>query len=148
MVGESQQQSNQNQLVNLVRECVHSEIELQCSGREGNASLSVWTRDLIAVLQDQSAEMLRICYLLWLAVLAVHNLFFKQYKTSAGVSGSYSVDHQTTVVTSTNRPATSQHPWYLKKGKQKKLQQEFYPNPVTSLRITQRSRQLNFRAFD
>ena len=38
----------QHDLVNIVRECVRNEIELQRSGREGNANLLARTRDLIA----------------------------------------------------------------------------------------------------
>ena len=48
MAGVNQQQSNRNELVNLVRECVRSEIELQRSGCEGNANLLARTRDLVA----------------------------------------------------------------------------------------------------
>jgi hypothetical protein len=37
----------------------------------------------------------------------------------------------TTILTSSKRAATSQHPWRLKKGKQKKtVKQQFYPKAV------------------
>ena len=69
----------QHDLVNIVRECVRNEIELQRSGREGNANLWHGRGTLLRVLQDQPAGMLRIHYLLRLAlaVPVVHSLFFQ-----------------------------------------------------------------------
>ena len=124
----------QHDLVNIVRECVRSEIELQRSGREGNANLLARTRDLIASSARSAsrdvANSLSPAAGTGSASSSAQSVFSGSPGTSTGVSGSYSVGRPTTAVTSTKRPATSQHPWRLKKGKQKKLQQEFYPKAV------------------
>ena len=123
----------QHDLVNIVRECVRNEIELQRSGREGNANLLARTRDLIASSARSASR--DVANSLSPAAgtgsaSSTQSVFSGSPGTSTGVSGSYSVGRPTTAVTSTKRPATSQHPWRLKKGKQKKLQQEFYPKAV------------------
>ena len=123
----------QHDLVNIVRECVRNEIELQRSGHEGNANLLARTRDLIASSARSASR--DVANSLSPAAgtgsaSSTQSVFSGSPGTSTGVSGSYSVGRPTTAVTSTKRPATSQHPWRLKKGKQKKLQQEFYPKAV------------------
>ena len=121
----------QHDLVNIVRECVRNEIELQRSGREGNANLLARTRDLIASsARSASRDVANSLSPATGSGSSTQSVFSGSPGTSTGVSGSYSVGRPTTAVTSTKRPATSQHPWRLKKGKQKKLQQEFYPKAV------------------
>ena len=66
----------QHDLVNIVRECVRNEIELQRSGREGNANLLARTRDLIAS-SARSASRDVANSLSPLAVPVVHSLFFQ-----------------------------------------------------------------------
>ena len=121
---------NQHELVNLVRECVRSEIELRSSGREGNLYLLARTRDLIAGSARSASRDVANSLSPAASNGSTQSVFSSSPGISTGLSGNYSVGRSTTVVTSAKRPATSQHPWCLKKGKQKKLQQEFYPKAV------------------
>jgi hypothetical protein len=114
---------------------VAKEILTYCRGQE----------ILLRVLQDQLAEKLRIhliylLRLLWLVINRTQSTFSRSPGTSASVpilmspdasSTSYPAGRPTTILTSSKRAATSQHPWRLKKGKQKKtVKQQFYPKAV------------------
>ena len=126
----------QHDLTNRVRECVRNKIELQQSGREGNANLLAWTRDLIASSARSASR--DVANSLYPAAgtgsaSSTQLVFSGSPGTYTGVLDSYSVGRPATGVTSLKRPATSQHSWHLKKGKQTKLQQEFYPKAVDLL---------------
>ena len=129
------------ELTQLVRECVRSEMELQRSGRQGNTNLLSRTRDLIASSARSASQDVANSVMPSQSQTAQHVLAGTTNTTqttfsrnSPGVSNTYPDGRPTTVLTNIKRAATSQHPWRLKKGKQKKtLQQQFYTKAVHPL---------------
>jgi hypothetical protein len=146
MADESRTSLQSDQLTQIVRECVRSEMELQRSGRQGNTNLLSRTRDLIAgSARSASREAANSFNIPSQAALvgstsSTQSTFSRSPGTSASVpilmspdasSTSYPAGRPTTLLTSSKRAATSQHPWRLKKGKQKKtVKQQFYPKAV------------------
>lgn len=123
-----------DELTQIVRECVRNEIELQRSGRQGNTNLLMRTRELIASSARSASQ--EVANSLPAQSPGTPASVSVPRVVSPGVSGgshSQAEGHITAKTSTTfKRAATSQHPWRFKKGKQKKSlqKQEFYPKAV------------------
>ena len=135
-----QSSGSRDELTQIVRECVRNEVrnemEMQRSGRQGNTNLLVRTRELIGrSARSASREVANSLPETSFSTPSPTPSSVRRLMPAGTSSGLPQADQSATVQTTagsgSKRASTYQHPWRLKKEKQKNLPpQEFYQKAV------------------